>query len=333
MDSLSQAILGASVAGACAPSGHRGKAMLLGAGLGTLPDLDVFIDFGGAIENFTYHRGFSHSLFVLAPFSVLLWLALKRWWAPVSDRPLRWLAAISLALLTHPLLDAHTAYGTQLFWPLSVPPASWATLFIIDPLYTLPLLVGVLLAAFLPRRSWTGAALRVGLVLSTLYIGWSWAAQSVVRHNAETALADLELQDAELFITPTPFNTLLWRVVVRTDDGYLEGFDSLVVDEGTVQFREYVSDTQALEDASDLWSVQRLRWFAQDFVNARVENDRLIISDLRMGQEPTYVFTHVVAARGNPHWKEIPARLLPVSFGDRALTETWYRIWSDEGRN
>lgn len=303
--------------------------MLLGAGLGTLPDLDVFIDFGGAIENFTYHRGFSHSLFVLAPFSVLLWLTLRRWWSPVQDDPLRWLAAISLALLTHPLLDAHTAYGTQLFWPLTVPPASWATLFIIDPLYTLPLLVGVLLATFLPGGSWSGTALRVGLVLSTLYIGWSWAAQSMVRHNAETALTELQLQDAELFITPTPFNTLLWRVVVQTDEGHLEGFDSLVLGEGTMQFEKYASDTQALEGASDLWSVQRLRWFAQDFVKATVENDRLIISDLRMGQEPTYVFTHVVAARGNPHWKQIPAELLPVSFSDRALAQTWARIWSE----
>ncbi len=303
--------------------------MLLGAGLGTLPDLDVFIDFGGAIENFTYHRGFSHSLFVLAPFSVLLWLALRRWWPPVQDEPLRWLAAISLALLTHPLADAHTAYGTQLFWPLTVAPASWATLFIIDPLYTLPLLVGVLLATFMPGRSWTGKALGVGLVLSTLYIGWSWVAQAIVRDNAETALVELQLQDEELFITPTPFNTLLWRVVVQTEDGHLEGFDSLLVDEGVMRFEKYASDTEALEDASDLWSVQRLRWFAQDFVKARVENDRLVISDLRMGQEPAYVFTHVVAARGNPHWKEVPAELLPVSFSDRALAQTWDRIWSE----
>jgi len=329
MDSVSQAVLGASVAGACAPAGQRGKAMLLGAGLGTLPDLDVFIDFGGAVENFTYHRGFSHSLFILAPFSVILWLALRRLWSPVREDPLRWLAAISLALLTHPLLDAHTAYGTQLFWPLTVPPASWATLFIIDPLYTLPLLVGVLLATFWSGKTWSGTALRLGLALSTIYVGWSWVAQAVVRHNAETALTELQLQDAKLFITPTPFNTLLWRVVAKTDDGHLEGFDSLLVDEGVMRFEKYASDTQALEDASDLWAVQRLRWFAQDFVKARVENNRLIISDLRMGLEPTYVFTHVVAARGNPHWEEIPAELLSVSFSDRALAQTWDRIWSE----
>lgn len=327
MDSLSQAVLGASVAGAIAPAGHRGKAMLIGAGLGTLPDLDVFIDFGGAVENYTYHRGFSHSLFMLVPLSALLWLVLLRWWAPVRDEPLRWLAAISLALLTHPVLDAHTAYGTQLFWPLTVPPTSWATLFIIDPLYTLPLLGGVLLAAF--RRRAGGTALRVGLVISTLYVGWSWVAQATVSRNVEDALASMQLQDAPVFLTPTPLNTLLWRVVVMTDDGHLEGFDSLMIDEGTLRFTAYPSAVDAMESAGDVWAVNRLRWFARDFVKARIDNDRLVISDLRMGQEPSYVFSHVVAAHGNPHWKEIPAERLPMSFGDRALARTWDRIWSD----
>lgn len=326
MDSLSQAVLGASVAGAIAPAGHRGKAMLLGAGLGTLPDLDVFIDFGGAVENFTYHRGFSHSLLVLAPFSVLLWLLLQRWWAPVREAPLRWLCAIGLTLLTHPLLDAHTAYGTQLFWPLPVPPTSWATLFIIDPLYTLPLLVGVLVAAF--RRRAAGTALRVGLVLSTLYVGWSWVAQATVSRNVEDALASMQLQDAPVFMTPTPLNTLLWRVVVMTDDGYLEGFDSLLIDEGVMRFTAHASAVDAMNIAGDVWAVERLRWFARDFVKASVENDKLVISDLRMGQEPVYVFSHVVAARGNPHWTPISTELLPMSFGDRALAETWDRIWS-----
>lgn len=299
--------------------------MLIGAGLGTLPDLDVFIDFGGAVENYTYHRGFSHSLFVLAPFSALLWLVLRHSWAPVRDEPLRWFAAFSLALLTHPLIDAHTAYGTQLFWPLTVPPTSWATLFIIDPLYTMPLLVGVLVAAF--NNKVGGTALRVGLVVSTMYVGWSWVAQANVSRNVQDALAALQLQDAPVFLTPTPFNTLLWRAVVMTDDGYLEGFDSLVIDEGTMQFTAHASEKNAIDDAGDIWAVNRLRWFSQGFVKAHIDNGRLFISDLRMGQEPTYVFSHVVAARGNPHWNEIPAELLPVSFGDRAMMEVWDRIW------
>lgn len=304
--------------------------MLLGAALGTLPDLDVFIDFGGAVENYTYHRGFSHSLFVLAPLSLLIWVCLRRWWAPVRDDSLRWLAAISLALLTHPLLDAHTAYGTQLFWPLDVPPTSWATLFIIDPLYTLPLLVGVVITAF--RRRVGGIALHVGLVVSTLYVGWSWTAQSMVTRHVEDALASMQIEDAQVFVTPTPFNTLLWRVVVIADENYLEGFDSLLIDEGTMRFTSHALGANTLEESGDIWAVGRLRWFARGFVKAYVDNDRLVISDLRMGQEPFYAFSHVVATRGNPRWREISAELLPTSIDDRALAEIWDRIWHDDNR-
>ena len=122
----------------------------------------------------------------------------------------------------------------------------------------------------------------------------------------------MQLQDAPVFLTPTPLNTLLWRVVVMTDDGHLEGLDSLLVNEGTIRFTEYASDVVAMEQAGDIWAVRRLRWFAQDFVKARVVDDRIVIDDLRMGQEPIYVFSHIVAARGNPHWQEIPAEYVPA---------------------
>jgi len=327
LDSLSQAVLGASVAGVCAPAGHRRRALAAGAMLGTLPDLDVLIDYGDAVRNFTYHRGFSHSLLVLAPFSIGLWLLLRRWWSPVRDAPLHWLAAISLALLTHPLLDAHTAYGTQLFWPLTAPPTMWATLFIIDPAYTLPLLVGTVVAAARPRGAWSLRALRAGLALSTLYLGWSWAAQTIVAQHADDTLAAMQLRDAPVFVTPTAFNTLLWRIVVLTEDGYLEGFDSLLLDDNAIKFETYESDHAALIAANDVWAVARLRWFAHDFLKTEIDADRLILSDLRMGQEPYYVFTHVAAARGNPRWKSIPTELVPFSFENRALSGVWTRIW------
>ncbi|MGI9261750.1 MAG: metal-dependent hydrolase, partial [Woeseiaceae bacterium] len=323
MDSITQAVLGASIAGACVPPGQRRKAMLAGAMLGTLPDLDVVIDYGNDVANFTYHRGFSHSLFVLAPFSVLLWLALRRWWAPVREAPKEWLAAISLTLLTHPLLDAHTVYGTQLFWPFPMSPEMWSTIFVIDPLYTLPLVVGVATASFIPKTK----MLRAGLVISTLYLSWTWVGKFIVEDNAREALAALGLEEKPMFSTPTPLNSILWRVVVLTDDGYVEGFDSLFVDEGSMQFHRYQTDIDSLNEAADIWAVARLRWFARDFLRVTVENEQLIVADLRMGLEPNYVFTHVVAERGNPHWREIPATLVEFEFANRALDETWDRIW------
>ena len=114
-----------------------------------------------------------------------------------------------------------------------------------------------------------------------------------------------------------------------TDDGYLEGFDSLLVDEGIMRFDAYPSNRQALDDASDVWAVARLRWFSRDFMRSSIVDNRLLLADLRMGQEPTYVFTHVVAARGNPHWTAVPTKLLPTNFDSRVLTETWKRIWSE----
>ena len=328
MDSISQAVLGASVAGVVAPAGYRRKALLLGACLGTVPDLDVFIDYGDAVKNFTYHRGFSHSLFVLAPLSIVIWLALRQFWPAVRESQYRWLAAIALALLTHPLLDAHTAYGTQLLWPLDVPPTMWATIFIIDPAYTLPLLFGVLLAAVWPHRQQAIVALHAGVWISCGYLAWTWVAQAIVNNHATQSLEQLAITDTVLFATPTPLNSLLWRVVVKTEDGYMEGFDSLVIDEGPIVFKTIHSDQRALEDASSVWTVARLRWFTQDFIKTEAINNQLIIRDLRMGQSPNFVFSHVVASRNGMRWQEIRSELLPFSFGDRNLAGTWHRIWS-----
>lgn len=328
MDSLTQAALGATVAAVCVPPRHRRRALLAGALLGTLPDLDVLIDYGDAVANFTRHRGFSHSLLVLPPFAVVAWLALRRWWQPVRDAPRAWLAAVLLALVTHPLLDAHTAYGTQLWWPLELPPVSWSTLFIIDPLYTLPLLAGALVTAAWPRRGWSRAPLVAGIVLSSLYLGWSWAAKAIVEQHARDALASRGLAEAPLFSVPTAFNTVLWRVVAMTGDGYLEAFDSLLLDEEALRFERYDSDTASLSAAGDLAAVRRLRWFSANFVAAEVTNGELVISDLRMGQESRYVFRFAVARRGNPHWQPIPPRQIPTLISREDVARVWERMFS-----
>ncbi len=329
MDSITQAALGAAIGGALAPPKHRRRAMVTGIVLGTLPDLDVFLDYGGPIENFTYHRSFTHSLLVLFPFSILLWALLKRWWTPVSQAPKQWLWIITLALITHPLIDAHTAYGTQLFWPIDIHPTSWATLFIIDPLYTLPLLFAVIVALIRPLGDFAFKSLKVGLVLSTLYVVWSWVSLTLVQNNVAAALEKRGIPDAPFFMTPTPFNTLLWRIVVMTDEGYMEGFDSVILDEGDIKFRSYPSNVNSMLEANEVWAVARLQWFTNGFLRARVEDDSLVLSDLRMGQEPTYGFTYKVAARDTHGWKTIPAERQPRVIDARSLDDVWQRIWEN----
>ena len=118
MDSVSQVVLGAACCHAVAGRKLGRKALVLGAALGTLPDLDVLIKYGNAVANFTYHRGFSHSLLVLTLISPIIMLLLRRFSAFRVISQLRLLLAVFLALITHPILDSFTVYGTQLFLSL-----------------------------------------------------------------------------------------------------------------------------------------------------------------------------------------------------------------------
>lgn len=314
MDSITQAVLGATVAAVCVPKQHRRKAAMVGGMLGTLPDLDVLIDYGDDVSNFTNHRGFSHSLFVLFPFSLLLWGILKTFYEPVKTAPKPWLMAILLALMTHPILDAHTAYGTQLLWPLSSSPVMWSTIFIIDPLYTLPLLIGLIIILIKPRAAWAAKSLVLGLIISTSYLAWTWTAKLYVEHQMEMALVDHQ-ESPRLFVTPTLFNSLLWRAVVIHDDHYTEAYYSFLSPDRSISFDAHSTNKALFEASKAFWAANRLDWFAQGFIKTEIIDDHLVISDLRMGFEGNYVFKHAVAKVEHSHIYEIPGKRLSSEFG------------------
>jgi inner membrane protein len=153
----------------------------------------------------------------------------------VAQSPARWFWAIQLALVTHPVLDAFTVYGTQLWWPLRPHPTMGSSVFIIDPAYTVWLLLGCVLAWFgraRPGRQGAGAS----LLVSSAYLGWGLIAKAQVDRAAQQSLAAMGLGDAPRFSVPMPFNTLLWRVVAMTPNGYVVGDRSLVADHGPMQF-------------------------------------------------------------------------------------------------
>jgi inner membrane protein len=334
MDSLTQIVLGAAVAAAAVPPRHRRAALLAGAALGTLPDLDslpiaLFTD--DPVALMTLHRGASHSLFILPLLACAIWALFRRRDGRVAESPVRWFWAMQLALVSHPLLDAFTVYGTQLLWPVATPPVMWSSVFIIDPLYTVWLLLACAAAFFLRERLLAQRALVAGLVLSSAYLGWSLAAKALVDREADRALAALGLGDAPRFSVPMPFNTLLWRVVAMTPSGYVEGFRSLAADAGPMRFEGHASNTEALAGAAGIPAVARLAWFNRGFMRAREVDGELVLSDLRMGNEPDYFFNFAVARRGSP-WHAIPPRQLrAVRDFEGTFDATWRRIWHDPG--
>ena len=331
MDSITQLALGAAVGEATAGRQVGRRALLWGAIAGTIPDLDVFIPLGDAVSDFTYHRSFSHSLFVLAALTpVLVWLILKLHPGTAEHRR-RWYLMVYLVFATHVLLDSFTVYGTQIFWPLVTTPMTWSTIFIIDPLYTLPLLVGIIAALVISRRyTWGHTINTAGLVLSTGYLLWTLGAKLHVEQLARSSLEQHHLADTRVLTTPAPFNSLLWRVLAVDDHAYYEGYYSVLDGAGVIDFKTYPRSLELIEPLSDYWPVQRLQWFTKDFYAAALHGSDIVISDLRMGSEPDYVFRFKVGVLGNPHPRAASVEQLPGIRNFERLRWVWARIWNPE---
>lgn len=331
MDSLTQILLGGAVAAAVAPAGHRRAALLAGAALGTLPDLDVLpiaLWTDDQVQRVTLHRGATHSLLVLPWLGLALWAWFRTRGGRVARSPWRWLLAIELALVTHPLLDAFTVYGTQLLWPLSTPPVMWSSVFIIDPLYTVWLLGGCLVAWFACERRAAQLALVAALALSSGYLGFSLLAKSAVERHAQAALEPMGLADAPRLSVPMPFTTLLWQVLVMAPDGYLVGDRSLVADVGPMRFTHHAFDPAARAEAVQYPATRRLDWFTHGFWKAEERDGRLVVTDLRMGLEPDYTFRYVVAVEDDGQWRETrPASVSWPRSRERVLVPIWEQIW------
>ncbi|MEZ5437199.1 MAG: metal-dependent hydrolase [Lysobacteraceae bacterium] len=331
MDSITHLFYGATICAAIAPAKHRRAALLAGAALNTLPDLDVFplMLLDDPVLRMTWHRGSTHSLLVLPFIALGLWWWFRRRGGRVADAPRRWWWAILVTLLAHPLLDAFTVYGTQLWWPLMQPPAMWSSLFIIDPLFSLPWILAAVSAWFLRRDMAAQRVLVSGLLLGVGYLGWSMLAKQRVEQALASTLEGTPLATAPRFSVPAPLNTLLWRVVVLTPDGYLEGEHSLVADSGPIRFREHHDERALLGDVAAFPRVARLLWFNHHFVRAEMTDDGLLLSDLRMGSEPDYVFRFLVAQNDGKQWRPlVPVQRVPSTLGrSQNLGDIWHRIW------
>ena len=328
MDSVTQMVLGAAVGEAVLGRKIGNRAIMWGAIAGTLPDLDVFVPLGDVVKDFTYHRSASHSLFVLALATPLLVWLITRIHPSLREHRRRWLLLVYLVFATHVLLDSFTTYGTQIFWPLVTTPVSFSTIFIIDPLYTLPLLVGVITALLMTRDSDRGHLMnRYGLIVSSLYLAWTAGASLWVDKAFTGSLQAQNINYEKLFTTPAPFNSLLWRAVVMDGNGYYEAYYSLLDSNNDIRFRHYPSDRELLAGIKDYWPVGRLQWFTGGIYSVLRLQDDIIITDLRMGVEPSYAFRFKVGEFGNPHAYAVTPELLPGVRDLGRLPLLWARIW------
>jgi inner membrane protein len=310
MDSVTQFVLGGAV-GVLVMGRSQPvlKSALIGGVIGTLPDLDSFIDFGDPILDMVRHRGETHSLIwqaVAAPFIAALLASIDR----SLDRFFRWWVMVLLVLTTHAGLDSMTVYGTQLFLPQYDGPIGLGSIFIIDPLYTLPLLFGVLLTVFGRYKRLLYNVL--GILVSCAYLGWSAYAQTEVMLQVKQTPTGKAVSEDRILVTPTALNTLLWRVVVMHDEHYDEGFYTVLdrwrAPEKQIRFTSFKREPAIDAATMNFESANHVRRFSRGFYTISSNDGEVLISDLRMGQQPYYVFSFQFAKRNGNTVTEVPVK-------------------------
>lgn len=330
MDSLTQIVLGAAVGEAILGKKVGNKAMLYGAIAGTIPDLDVlaryFVDTVTATE---WHRGFSHSIFfsiLFAPiFGWLIWKLNPKSNADWKD----WSRLMFWGLFTHPVLDAFTTWGTQLFWPFKTRLA-FQNIFVIDPLYTLPFLIFLALAMFQKRTSPKRRRLnRLGLIISSVYLVTTLLLKGIAFKQFSNALAAQGLAYEEMDIRPAPFSTVLWTANIAVKDAYLIGNYSFF-DTKPIQFTSYPKNRQLLGDLKKNDKVLRLIEIAEGWYTVSKENGKLFFNDLRFGllslkkDEKRFAFSYELVKTSNGlKVVETPKR---PSDAEGLLQSLWQRI-------
>ena len=299
MDSLTQIVLGGAVGEAVLGKKVGNWAVFWGAVAGTIPDLDVFSTyFVDELRANELHRGFSHSiLFCLLLAPILGWLVAK-----IHKKSLAswksWTILFFMALFTHPLLDAHTSWGTQLFWPLDYKVA-YNNIFVADPLYTLPFLVFLIMTMFFHREHRKRRFYnKMGIIISSSYMLLTIVFKGITFYQFTDSLKTQEIVYHQMQTRPTPLNSLLWSANVETDNAYLIGYYSLLDKTNEIEFTHFEKNHEALGKMANEEVVKRLIRLSKGSFTIEQKEGTTIFNDLRFGliqigsQSKKFVFSY-----------------------------------------
>ncbi|MEZ4884456.1 MAG: metal-dependent hydrolase [Chitinophagales bacterium] len=282
MDSLTQAALGAAIGEAILGKKIGDKGAILGAIVATIPDLDVVLHlFYDSFDMLSIHRGFSHSILfsILGAFLIAFVLQRAKWTTAINYWRL-WIFTW-LSLFTHSLLDAFTAYGTQLFLPFSDQRVGFDSINVVDPVYTIPLLIGLICSLFLYKNKPSRATFNyIGIVVSTLYLLGTLGVKNQVIQHFEAELAAQNIAYHSLLTMPVGIANVNWYGVAKTEDGlYMHKYS--ILNDQHLPFVYFPSNDSLLIDVNSAL-VERMKWFAKGFYTVEKEGDKLRFYNLQV---------------------------------------------------
>jgi len=333
LDSLTQIVLGGAVGEAVLGKKVGNKAVLWGAIGGTIPDLDtipgLFLD---TVSRLEIHRGFSHSIVFAILVSPLLGVIIAKlysgkaesnWWG--------WTQLMFWAIFTHPLLDIFTTWGTQLLWPLE-----WRiaiqSVFVIDPLYTLPFLVCLIVVLFLKRNTskrmkWN----RVGIIMSSVYLFITVGLKLYVDQVFEGALRSKNYNYSRFDSRPTPLNAILWTSNIELENRFLITYYSIFDANKDLQFFEFPKNEALLYPYRNDPKIEKLIQLTKGFYTIEETDNGIAMNDLRFGLtegfnqgKGDFVFTYLISKQNGK--LQVDQKKQSFKDMDSVLQNLWNRV-------
>ena len=289
MDPISQGTVGAAFAQSTANKKNILRIGIIGFLAGLAPDLDVLIrSTDDPILFLEYHRQFSHSLFFI-PFGSLI-VALLIFPLVKGSMSLKTVYVASfLGYATHGLLDACTSYGTQLFWPFSNERVTWNNISIVDPIFTIPVVILVALAITKKKRVFSFFA--IGWIAFYLSLGFIQYERSL---SAAMELADSRGHNAErLTLKPSFGNLILWKSIYQHEETfYVDAIrtvqSSTWCSGESIRIFDYQYHLPDLDkESQQAKDIERFRWFSQDYLG--YEEERKLVTDIRYSMIPNQI--------------------------------------------
>jgi inner membrane protein len=285
MDSLTQIVLGAAVGEVVLGKKLGNRALFWGAIAGTIPDLDVFTKFivSDKMSSLLMHRAFSHSFLFAFSMAPLFGYSLHKIFKQSKASFKNWTILFFWGFLTHILLDVQTTYGTQLLWPFHNRLAI-SNVFVVDPFYTVPFLIFVIVLMFYKRTNPKRAKInRLGLYISSGYLVLTLLIKVYTYQKFTKNLAVQNINYNRIETGPTPLNAILWYANVETDDNYYVGYYSLLDKDDVIKFKKFDKNHYLRDSLKDYRNFNRMNTFSKDWFLLTKTSDTIYYNNIRFG--------------------------------------------------
>ncbi|MEO1257390.1 MAG: metal-dependent hydrolase [Bacteroidota bacterium] len=282
MDSLTQATLGAAIGELFLGKKMGKKGALVGAVVATIPDLDVALYlFYGQLDMLSIHRGLSHSILFSFSGALLIAYILSRMKLAKEVSFKRLYVFSWAALITHILLDVFTAYGTQIYEPFSDERIGFDSINVIDPLYTTPLMIGLLCSLFFIKndeyRKYGNIS---GLLVSTFYLLLTLGIKQHVENQFYSELKRNKIEHEVMMTMPVGVASINWYGVVKTEKEILLRKYSLL--KGYKGAFEFFPINDHLLEGINRKIVDKMIWFAKGLYTVDGDQNQIRFYNLQV---------------------------------------------------